>query len=366
LSIDLQKAVGWEGASFKSSWLWLYGSNLSTKYIGNALTASSVAGTPAFRADELWLQQNFLHDAISLRAGLLALDTEFMSSDTASMFVNSTFGVDFFTMNMPNGGPAYPMAMPGVRLAVQPSSWLTLRTAFTQANPFTQQQNLHGFDWNFGPVGGLLAINEAVATWNKDPQSKGLPGTAKAGFWFQNAQEPLIAGRTPSAYTSGFYGIIDQQLYVVPDKPAASSPSASSSGKNCVDPGKDPQPAAPTCSCSGKGLSSFIRLNFTPQSGNQTSFYSDAGLAYTGLIPGRDADKLGVAFGYAKASSQVVSAAAASGQPASFEAVAEFSYAIQLSQAISLQPDLQYILRPGGTQQYGNALVVGARAVVNF
>jgi porin len=39
---------------------------------------------------------------------------------------------------------------------------------------------------------------------------------------------------------------------------------------------------------------------------------------------------------------------------------------MQLSPAISIQPDLQYILHPGGTQQYGNALVVGMRAAVNF
>ena len=31
-----------------------------------------------------------------------------------------------------------------------------------------------------------------------------------------------------------------------------------------------------------------------------------------------------------------------------------------------IQPDLQYVLHPGGTRQYGNALVVGVRAVVDF
>ena len=51
---------------------------------------------------------------------------------------------------------------------------------------------------------------------------------------------------------------------------------------------------------------------------------------------------------------------------ASFEAVAELTYSIRVAPAIALQPDLQYILHPGGAQQYGNALVVGVRAVVNF
>jgi porin len=370
LSVDLQKAAGWEGASFKSSWLWLYGNNLSTRYIGNALTASSIAGYPAFRADELWFQQNFLHDAISLRGGLLALDTEFMISGTATLFVNSTFGAPaLFSLDVPNGGPTYPMATPGVRLAFQPTSWLTLRSALTQANPFAQQVNRNGFDWNFGPYGGLLSLTEAEAAWNngnnafQSPGSGGLPGTVKGGFWIQNSQESLSANVAPGAYNTGLYGIIDQQLYAVPGN---STPATPSSGKNPVDDGKNPQPATPSCSCGSKGLSSFVRIGFSPEKSSPVGFYGDAGLVYTGLIPTRDTDKLGLAFAYAKVDSPVVSSPGSSDYPGTYEGVVELSYAIQLSQAISIQPDLQYVLHPGGTQQYGNALVVGARAVVNF
>jgi hypothetical protein len=31
--VDLQKAMGWEGASIKTTWLWLYENNLSAQYI---------------------------------------------------------------------------------------------------------------------------------------------------------------------------------------------------------------------------------------------------------------------------------------------------------------------------------------------
>jgi porin len=46
--------------------------------------------------------------------------------------------------------------------------------------------------------------------------------------------------------------------------------------------------------------------------------------------------------------------------------VAELTYSMRLAPAIAIQPDLQYIMHPGGTQQNGNALVVGMRAVVDF
>ena len=368
LAVDLQKVAGWEGASFKNTWLWLYGNDVSKNFIGDAFTASTIAGAPAFRCYELWLQQNLFHDVVSLRGGLLPFDTEFMTSDTANLFVNSAFGpMALVTLNLPNGGPQYPTATPGIRLALQPSSWLTLRSIFMQANPFEQENNLHNFNWNFGPSGGFLNINEAAATWNKDATAKGLPGTAKVGCWFQTGQGPQEGERdafsygspTAVAYSSGFYGIIDQQLYKAPPKVADSA-----DGKNPVHSGKD---ATPPSVDSGKGLSSFAQVGFDPQEVSVSSFYTSAGFVYTGLIPTRDADKIGLSFAYADVSNYLKNKADQAGASgASFEAVSELTYSIRLAPAIAIQPDLQYILHPGGTRDYGNALVVGMRAVVDF
>jgi len=368
LAVDLQKAVGWEGASFKNTWLWLYGNDVSQKFTGNAFTSSTIAGQPGFLCYELWLQQNLFHDVVSFRGGLIPFDSEFMIADTAILFLNTAFGpMALITLNLPNGGPQYPAATPGLRLAFQPASWLTLRTAFMQGNPFQQQNNQHNFDWNFGKSGGLLNINEAAATWNKDATAKGLPGTAKVGFWFQTGQGPEAGNEESFSYgsptavasSSGFYGIIDQQLYRPPVKVADAC-----SSKNPVSTGKA---AVPACDCSGKGLSSFFQIGFDPQQVSVSSFYTSVGLVYTGLIPTRDADKLGISFAYARMSDYLQNKATEVGaQGASFEAVAELTYSIRLAPAIAIQPDLQYILHPGGTQQYGNALVVGARAVVDF
>ena len=363
LAADLNKAVGWDGASFKSTWIWLYGNDVSSRYIGNAMTASGIYGEPSFRCYELWLQQNVLQDAVSLRAGLLGLDAEFGFSDTAALFVNSTFGMPAgITMNLPNGGPTYPMATPGVRLAVQPASWLTVRAAISQGNPFQQDQNRYGFNWNFGPSAGMLSLNEAEASWCNDDSSKGLKGTAKAGFWIQTGSgspgQTQFGSPTVASYSSGFYGIIDQQLYRAPVEK-----SSADSGKCPIPCGKERAPdKSPT-----KGLSAFARAGFSPQSWSPCSFYSDGGLVYRGLIPGRDGDKAGIAFAYAQMGQLCNSTAAQSGcSGTGYEALAEFSYSIRVAPAIALQPDLQYILHPGGTQQYGNALVVGMRAVIDF
>ena len=70
---------------------------------------------------------------------------------------------------------------------------------------------------------------------------------------------------------------------------------------------------------------------------------------------------------YGQMSSGYRSLAAQQGFPGpSYEAVGELTYSIQLTPSVTLQPDLQYVIHPGGTQENGNALVAGFRATVNF
>ena len=50
-----------------------------------------------------------------------------------------------------------------------------------------------------------------------------------------------------------------------------------------------------------------------------------------------------------------------------YELVLEWAYRIRMRDgAMFFQPDMQYIVNPGGAHQYDNALVVGAQAGVNF
>lgn len=369
--IDLGKAVGLPRGRFKNTWLWLYGRNPSA-YVGDVDGVSGIAGLPALRCYELWYEQNILEDSVSLRGGLMGLDAEFCISETALLFLNGTFGMPaLMSHNLANGGPQYPMATPGVRLAVRPLSWLTLRSAFSQANPFQQNQNLHNFDWNFGPSGGLLNMNEAEARWESVLGGKKFPGTAKAGFFLHSGPAPVLPDNWvfPTAspqYCSGFYGIIDQMIYRAPgqEKASAKNPvsgKAEADGKSCLN-GQDFSLENPV-----RGLNSWLRLGFCPQSANPQSIYADGGLAYTGLLPGRAQDKTGIAFSYGQVSSGYRSLGNAQGIPdPSFEAVLEFTHSIRLAPAIALQPDLQYVLHPGGSRKYGNALVAGFRAVVDF
>jgi porin len=137
LKVYLEKAFGWPGASLNTTWLLLSGKNASEDLVGNFLTISNNAGFNTLRNYELWLQQNFLDDKISIRLGQLAADTEFVISGYAALFLNGTFGWPaFMYMNLPEGGPGFPVGTLGIRLAVQPVKWFRFQTAVFQRNTY--------------------------------------------------------------------------------------------------------------------------------------------------------------------------------------------------------------------------------------
>ena len=123
--------------------------------------------------------------------------------------------------------------------------------------------------------------------------------------------------------------------------------------------GKQTTGASPT----EKGLVIFTHIGFAPQNSSLVNFYIDSGLNYKGLIPTRDNDVLGVAFAYGHLNNNPQDNEGSSNP--GYEIVVEATYQIELTPWLSLQPDLQYVIHPSGTD-IANALVLGARATFSF
>jgi porin len=108
-------------------------------------------------------------------------------------------------------------------------------------------------------------------------------------------------------------------------------------------------------------------LAFTPEDRNLVNFYFDTGLSYKGLIPGRDEDALGIAIAYAQlGDTKSVAMVEEGSDVVGSEMVLEATYQFQVTPWCVLQPDVQYIINPGGTRDVGNALVIGARCSITF
>jgi len=348
-NVDLQKLVGWQGASVSTHWYWLSGQDISATNLGNNIfTVSNIAGFPTFRMSELWFQQNFLNDRISIRLGQLAADTQFAVPTYETVFLNGTFGwsPDIYT-NIPNGGPAYPMGAPGVQLALTPLNWLTYQGLF-QGNAFAQNVNRHGFRWDLNPSNGYFSIHELIFRTNQGAGTNGLPGEFKIGGWFDTAPDPDAGSTQPWNY--GLYFIANQMVYRVPQP--ASVLVIATSGQQTTAP-----------SLTNKGLGIFADIGLAPRNSSVINFYVDCGLNYKGLIPTRDNDVFGVAFAYGHLNNNPQGNDSSSNP--GYEMVVEATYQIILNQWLSLQPDVQYVIQ-SSKADIPNALVLGAHATVSF
>ncbi len=358
VDLDLGQLAGLDGLTFRSSWLWLSGRDASEDLVGNILTTSNIAGFNTLRAFELWLQQSLLADRLTIRVGQLAADDEFIISDTAGTFLNGTFGWPALASEaLPNGGPAYPLATLGIRLAVHPTPWFSFLSAAFQGNPFAEDVNRHGFRWRLDDENGYTFINEAQFRW----EEASLPGTVKLGGFANTEFFERSNGSGETLYGNfGFYAVADQALYRESGIPTAIEPTLSKDAKSFKEPVAVIEP-------SNQGLNAFARVGFTPQDRNFIGFYFDTGFAYTGLIPTRDNDVFGVALGYASLTDDAAQAAFDEGsREVGYEIVLEATYDIEVTPWLHVQPDAQYVVRPGASGDLGNAFVLGGRASVVF
>ncbi len=124
-----------------------------------------------------------------------------------------------------------------------------------------------------------------------------------------------------------------------------------------------------------------MRGGFSPSDRNLISYYVDGGAGFKGPLSGRPDDVLTVGVAYAKISRDAAAldrdTLTRNGPPFPIrneEVVFELSYQAQIAPWWTVQPDLQYIVRPGGNAPdpdnanatVGNALVAGIRSTIKF
>ena len=374
--VDTEKALGLPGGTFNVSALQIHGSNLSQRNLRTLQSASGIEADDTTRLWELWYQQSLLGGRVDVKVGQQSLDQEFMVSQFATPFVNATFGWPVLpSVDMPAGGPAYPLSSLGMRLRARPSDTWTVMAGVFDGNPAgsdtgdPQQQNRHGT--NFNLRGGALFIGEVQYAINQPAanpsgtQAAGLPGTYKLGFWYntQNFADQRFDGTGLSLANPASSGVPashrgDYSLYAVADQ---------------------------TVWQRGEGgpqsVGVFARVMGAPGDRNLVDLGVNAGVTLKAPFKGRDNDVAGLAVGYAKIGSRAqglasdTAALTTPGYPSrSAETVVEATYQYQVAPWWQLQADFQYVFRPAGgipdpgnpSQRVGNEAIVGLRTNIVF
>jgi porin len=377
--VDTQRAFGLYGGTFNASALNLHGGNLSSNNLGTLQTSSGITGDRATRLWEVWYQQRLLEeDRLDIKVGQQSLDQEFMVSQNANYFVNTMFGWPMLpSADLPGGGPAYPLSALGVRFRVRPIDPITVLVGVFNGSPTrtndggdSQQEDAHGTSFHLN--GGALAIAEIQFTYPslgamvKGDDAEPLACVYKIGVWYDSESfddqrydttglslaDPNTSG-TPRSHHGdyAFYGVADQMIWHSEDD-------------------------------SDRNANLFLRAMGTPKSDrNLITVSLNAGLLMHEPIRHRDDDVFGIGMGYTKVSSAASGldqdTGAFSGSPYPIrhsETYLEATYSYAVTPWWSVQPDVQYIIKPGGGVPNPNAasgtirneLVIGIRTNVLF
>jgi porin len=343
LNLDLEKLCGFEGASFLLSMSYRFGGSLSANYIHNVFTVQQVFGGETFHLINIAYQQKLFDDRVELRLGRIAAGDDFLVSPYNYVFVQNGFdgnpvGIFF---NSP-GMTAYPNDTWGALVKVRPTARTYIMGGVYNGDPSIRANDKHGVDFSMdGPV---FAIGEIAYQPNSLPGDRGLIGNYKAGFWYDNSLYTDFNTGAVNRGNWGFYGMFDQVLVRFGE------------------------------SASHRGLGIAGSFLASPdQSISQMPYFFTVALVTRGIFASRPRDiiGLGVVYGHFSNDLQNFQRRAQQLDPnvgvQSHETVVEFTYRLALlKSALYIQPDLQYVFRPGGTGQISDAFVLGAQVAVNF
>jgi porin len=254
------------------------------------------------------------------------------------------------------GMTAYPNDTWGAELKVRPTErTYVIGGVYNGDIEHTHRLENHGLDWSMN--GPLFLIGEAVYQTNQLKDDTGLPGNYKLGIWYDGHSYqdfgtkvlgPLVPGLVSHVERGnyGFYGLFDQVVI------------------RFGEPGEK--------ILRGVGLTACVQAA-PDQSISQLPLFFEAGILVRGIFPQRPRDvaAFGIFYGQFSTNLRSFERIAQQQNPTvgvqDQETVLEWTYVFRFRNgAFFFQPDLQYIIRPGGTGNIPNALVVGCQTGINF
>jgi porin len=342
----LQAAIFWDldtllripDLSFNIGAAWSTGKNLSADDIGNIFTVQSAYtapddGTNNLTLGEMYVQQQLLHNALTIAAGRLAPANTFAAMPVLTQYVNA--GFNSFPGALSINDPTFTPYPPGVEWGAQAIYNLTPALQVV-AGVFNTNQSSAG-----GGKGGLnfalqqgnrgvLAVVQFNYLFNHAPGESGLPGQVTLGGFYDSNRFSSLS--TPNATESGTYSLYSMFQQMVYRDGGASSQ---------------------------QGLTVWGEAALAPKSSvNPMPYFVGGGVSYQGLVPGRGNDI---------ASAGVIAGTFSHAIPrTTAETVLEANYQITVKRWLSVTPDLQYIIRPSGSSAISNAFVLGVQLATNF
>lgn len=294
----------WKGGSLRVSMGNTHGGTPTESLIGDFQTVSNIeAGDHTFLR-ELWFQQDF--GRFSLIGGLQDLNVHYATCSYSVDYINSSFGI-FSTMSANFASPIFPITGLGLDLQWHISDQWNVQTAFFDGNVTDFDDNPHNLKWNLDLDKGYLSVSEVKFA---PLMANRLEGFYTLGVYYHTELK-----------TTGFYTTAAQSLW--------------KSGE--------------------RDLRAFFQASYTEKSKNNNYMYIGGGVNMTGVFSAEGRDLLGIG------------AAVAYFDKYPNETTLELFYKRHLGKYFFVQPDLQVVIHPAGTDVPVQDAIVGIlRAGLEF
>jgi porin len=329
---DLEKIFGWDDTKFVLTGIDRHGRSIDEAVGGQYSVMQCVGGQNAFLYN-ITLEKKFLDDSLSVKLGRMTATDDFVGSPYYGFSVNNSVNGQIRAALFDGVMSSYPFPVWGGRVKYDLNDEAYAMLGVFQ-NPIDMfDRDTQGVDFNFESGDGVSIFTQG--NWN--PKFDNRPAHFFAGMnvaFFE--MDEFNSTETRDKFVR-FYGHADYQVY-------AEAPG------------------------SEEGLVLFATLGYSPfQDAAIIPVQSTFGANYEGLFPGRDKDNTVFFATYGNFSNDYTAqqASAGAGSP-EYEVVLEIGHRFQVTPSTYIQPDIQYIVHPGGTGDIPNALVLGFQYGASF
>jgi carbohydrate-selective porin OprB len=304
----------WQGATLVAYGEGGSGQGLDPYLDGTFLGTNDAAGQPAcIYASRVYLQQGLLEDRIQVLVGKIDLSYIYDLNEVAN-----DYNAQFLSCSLVNNPTIpFPDAGLGAVVKVQPTEWLYVQAgaADAQASATTT-----GFHTAFHGEDRFTDMYEVGLS----PKIGERGGNYRFILWHQGSPVERLDGSGLKRDDVGLAASFDQQIT--------------------------------------ERLSVFARYGYADPQVSEISNFWSLGAALKGPLPGRDQDVL--ALGVAQA---IPGRDARQFQGlGDKETILELYYRVQVTDYLSITPDIQVLMNPGAGRADSTVVVTGLRAVVEF
>lgn len=334
LTFDATKLGLWQGGK-----LFVHGTNAhgqlkpTGEMVGDLQAVNNNEAPRTTRLYEIWYEHLFLNENFSVLMGIHDLNADFMVSQNAALYLNGAFGVPT-TLTSNVSASVYPLAGPGFRVKLSLGENTDILAGVYDGDLGDADINTHSTHYAIKEHEGILSLLE-VARHFSLLGHQDFAGIIKVGGWYHSgnfADNIALDGNgdaVPYDDNYGGYVMLDQRLYQEHED---------------------------------QGLDLFVMASLVPKNRNAIQRHLAMGMNYTGLIPSRDQDVLGLAVTQSYFSGSYREA----NNVDPYEMTLEGTYHIRVNDYLSIQPDMQYVYNPSGNKDIKHASVFTLRSVLNF